>query len=269
MTHKTHPKAFPGMHDTDKQNLRFSAEAKKHSLGFTLIELLVVIAIIAILAAMLMPALSSARERASSTNCVSNLKQLYMAAHSYCDSFDTRRVPHGTNFTILDHETTSNNVFNVLLIMTGFIPPAKGFQASDKQPMGTPNMLLCRSYKHKRGWGNNKATDYGINDYLAGMSASDFLPKEELKYPERTMYFGEGSNVVMSPVHDWDAALMQRHNKAASFVFLSGNVKTLSRNQIPFWYNSSIGTYSQAANTWFWRYKLYTGYPNKWKDWSY
>ena len=269
MTHKTHPKEFPGMHDTDKQNLRFSAKAKKHSLGFTLIELLVVIAIIAILAAMLMPALSSARERASSTNCVSNLKQLYMAAHSYCDSFDTRRVPHGTNFTILDHETTSNNVFNVLLIMTGFIPPAKGFQASDKQPMGTPNMLLCRSYKHKRGWGNNKATDYGINDYLAGMSASDFLPKEELKYPERTMYFGEGSNVVMSPVHDWDAALKQRHNKAASFAFLSGNVKTLSRNQIPFWYNNSIGTYSQAANTWFWRYKLYTGYPNKWKDWSY
>ena len=224
--------------------------------SFTLIELLVVIAIIAILAAMLMPALSSARERASSTNCVSNLKQLYMAAHSYCDSFDTRRVPHGTNFTILDHETTSNNVFNVLLIMTGFIPPAKGFQASDKQPMGTPNMLMCRSYKGKRGWGNNKATDYGINDYLAGMTASDFLPKEELKYPERTMYFGEGSNVVMSVVHDWDAALMQRHNNAASFAFLSGNVKTLSRNQIPFWYNSSIGTYSQAANTWFWRYKL-------------
>ena len=235
---------------------------------FTLIELLVVIAIIAILAAMLLPALNSARERASITYCVNNLKQLYTAARSYSDDFGVRRVPHGIQGTVLTHETASNNVYNVLLIMTGYIPPAKGFQASDMAPMGTPAMLMCRSYKGKRGWGYNKATDYGINDYLGGSSASDFSPKEALKYPERTVYFGEGAGVVMSPVHDWDTALRNRHNSAASFVFLTGNVKTLIRNQIPFWYASSIGTSSQAANTWFWRYKLYSGYPNSWKDWK-
>ncbi len=76
------------------------------SRAFTLIELLVVIAIIAILAALLLPALAGAKERGRRAACINNVRQFVMAAHLYANDHEDK-LPHGQpDFTDREDEHT-------------------------------------------------------------------------------------------------------------------------------------------------------------------
>ncbi|MDE3067796.1 MAG: prepilin-type N-terminal cleavage/methylation domain-containing protein [Verrucomicrobiota bacterium] len=97
-----------------------SPEGHSRARGFTLIELLVVIAIIAILAAMLLPALALAKQKAQGTQCMSNTKQLMLGWIMYAGDNNDRLVPYKSWVGgSMDWTANSDNTNTELLVGRG------------------------------------------------------------------------------------------------------------------------------------------------------
>jgi prepilin-type N-terminal cleavage/methylation domain-containing protein/prepilin-type processing-associated H-X9-DG protein len=127
---------------------------RQRTCGFTLIELLVVIAIIAILAALLLPALSGSKESARRIACVNNIRQLALATQVYLgDSKDIYPVGH-----ITYKGSTSVWIMYDPLPNAGFIPPPDAIHQGALVPyLGgfDTNLLTCPSDRKLRRFVQN------------------------------------------------------------------------------------------------------------------
>ena len=159
--------------------------------AFTLIELLVVIAIIALLMAILMPALNMAKQQARTIVCRSKLGEIGVAANMYADDND-QQVPRGT-----DIAAVSNDRMWFMLFMPYLAVTKKDFgQLYD--PFGDMDIYRCPSYPNKE-----QALCYVINNWefdgnndFVGKSANQDKPAELSLYRRHsgTIYIADNED---------------------------------------------------------------------------
>ena len=185
-------------------NKQFRAQSPESrvELAFTLIELLVVIAIIAILAALLMPALGKAKEAGRATACLSNLRQVGVSLQLYVDS-NNQRLPIMRDRIAV---TETNQ------------PPTNGLPSPDKVlagELGNTNVLCCPSDREDLFL--QTGSSYSWNSLLNGQRADD-VKKLGMKFDAHAI-------PVFFDKEDVHKARGQ--GKAVNYLYADGHIKNL------------------------------------------